>query len=80
MPRKDGYQASKEIIQLYQQSSITEPLICAITGHTEDAYLDKAKKSGISMVICKPASDKDIKYLLDIVDLKKEKELRLEDI
>jgi CheY-like chemotaxis protein len=71
MPKKDGYQASKEIIQLYQNAGIAQPFICAITGHTEEAYLMKAKKSGINMVICKPALEKDIKSLLNIVNLNK---------
>ena len=47
MPRKDGYEASQEIIQLYKDAGVLQPLICAVTGHTEESYLLKAKNSGI---------------------------------
>ena len=61
MPKKDGYEASQEILKLYSEAGIKPPLICAVTGHTEDSYLLKAKNSGIYRVICKPAQEKDIK-------------------
>jgi hypothetical protein len=55
-------------------------LICAVTGHTEESYLLKAKNSGIQRVLCKPAQEIDIKQLLEIIALNKEPELTINDI
>lgn len=43
MPVKDGYTASKEILASYRKNKAkTVPLICAVTGHTDEMFLKKA--------------------------------------
>ena len=42
MPIMDGYKSSKEIRKVYHQAEIDQPIIIALTGHTEDVYIKKA--------------------------------------
>ena len=43
MPIKNGYVASKEILEIYKENLVlTLPLICAVTGHTDEIFLKKA--------------------------------------
>ena len=42
MPFKDGYQATKEIRELYKKEGVnrsTQPKIVAVTGHVENEYV-----------------------------------------
>ena len=76
MPFKDGPTASAEI-RRYINSKICEnievsktqgkwrqPLIVAVTGHTEEGYVKEALKSGMNSVIGKPATTKKIQMVL----------------
>ena len=60
MPIKDGYEAAKEVRQLYageiekQRSLEGFPRIIAITGHVEPDYFKKAFDKGIDKVFPKP--------------------------
>jgi len=60
MPIKDGYQATEEIRVVCQD--VEQPLIVAVTGHTEQVYIKKCETSGMNKVFSKP---------VDIVSLKK---------
>ena len=48
MPILDGYEASKKIRSECQANRLLQPVIVAITGHTEDSYLQKAYESGMN--------------------------------
>jgi CheY-like chemotaxis protein len=54
MPFKDGYETTKEIRQLLFDSGVTQPIICAVTGHTEPMYVKTAIMSGMNSVFSKP--------------------------
>jgi CheY-like chemotaxis protein len=58
MPFKDGYVATKEIrYYLLRECGLDlkyQPLICAVTGHTEQLYVDKCFSSGMNNVFEKP--------------------------
>lgn len=70
MPIKNGYEASKEILQIYKERLVmTLPLICACTGHTEPMFLKKARENGMCMMVKKPVEIEQIKEVLSIVEL-----------
>lgn len=48
MPHLDGYDASSRIRQYFYQKNFEQPIISAITGHTEQAFVKKAVQSGIN--------------------------------
>lgn len=57
MPFMDGYEASIQIRQAYQDANISlekQPKIIAITGHIEKEYIQKALNSGMNRVLSKP--------------------------
>ncbi len=54
MPFLDGYEASARIRQYLIYKDIDQPIISAITGHTEQIYVKKAIDYGINQVISKP--------------------------
>lgn len=56
MPIMDGYEATKKIRKFLNSKGLNQPVIAAITGHTEQSYIQKAIQSGMNQVICKPAS------------------------
>ena len=61
MPILDGYEATRQIVKLFAQKNLTKPIICAVTGHVEDQYIQKAMDAGMDFVISKPAQCKEIK-------------------
>jgi CheY-like chemotaxis protein len=70
MPIMDGYTASSKIMQIYKENIVmTLPLICAVTGHTDELFIQKARKHGMGMVVKKPAELIQIKEILSIVFL-----------
>jgi CheY-like chemotaxis protein len=56
MPILDGYKASLEIKKFYRTQNIELPKIIALTGHTEDVYIQKAFQSEMDEVVPKPAN------------------------
>ena len=67
MPFLDGYEATKQIRELYSSYNIDraqQPMIVAVTGHTEDEYLKKALDSGMDRVYPKPISVEEFGDLL----------------
>ena len=48
MPFMDGYEATKQIRQLIKKGGAKQPIISAITGHTEPSYVETAFKSGMN--------------------------------
>ena len=54
MPIMDGYEEVKEIRRFMRKKSMTPSKIVACTGHTEQAYIDKAWRYEIDEVVSKP--------------------------
>ena len=54
MPIMDGYEATERIRKFLQDLKIKQPVIVAVTGHTEQEYVQKALDSGMNTVIRKP--------------------------
>ena len=54
MPFMDGYEATKQIRQHIKNGGAKQPIISAITGHTEPSYVETAFKSGMNQVLSKP--------------------------
>ena len=54
MPFMDGYEATQQIREYLYAKRIRQPIISALTGHTEQAYIDKSIKCGMNQVLSKP--------------------------
>jgi len=54
MPLMNGYEATSIIRQFLHSRSISQPIISALTGHTEQIYINKAVLSGMNQVLKKP--------------------------
>lgn len=54
MPIMDGNEATSRIRLYLQELNITQPMIVAVTGHSEEAYVKKALESGMNQVLIKP--------------------------
>ena len=64
MPIMDGYQATQEIREFLRQNQIVQPVITAVTGHTEESYVKKCLDSGMNQVMSKPVCSKLLLNLL----------------
>lgn len=67
MPSLDGFEATKKIRQLFNDSNIAkenQPMICAITGNVEEDHKQRALKSGMDRVFLKPLPIEDLKRVL----------------
>ena len=54
MPFMDGYEASNKIRRYLQELNLGQPVILAVTGHTEEEYVQRAIDSGMNQVLSKP--------------------------
>ena len=64
MPFMDGYEATRQIRQFIKKAGAKQPIISAITGHTESSYVETAFKSGMNQVLSKPINIELFKWLL----------------
>ena len=48
MPVMDGYETSRIIRSLLNKHNVEQPIISAVTGHTEQKYIDKAINAGMN--------------------------------
>jgi CheY-like chemotaxis protein len=48
MPIMDGYESTYHIRQYLMEQNLEQPIIVAITGHTEDSYVSKAISYGMN--------------------------------
>jgi len=48
MPLMDGYEATTKIREYLYSLGVEQPIISAVTGHTEDIYTNKAIQSGMN--------------------------------
>lgn len=71
MPGMDGYQCTTQIRQMLYAQRARQPLIAAVTGHTEPSYVNRAIASGMNMVASKPVDGNLMKYLLDVAKIKR---------
>ena len=61
MPIMDGYQASEKIREYLYEKGLEQPLIIAVTGHSEQQYVKKAIFSGMNQVFTKPVKGELVK-------------------
>ena len=54
MPFMDGYEATQKIREFLHQSKLKQPIITAVTGHTELPFIEKAIMCGMNQVLSKP--------------------------
>ena len=64
MPHMDGYETTQKIREYLFQKRLPQPIISAVTGHTEQEYVNKAIESGMNQVLTKPVM---VDILIDIV-------------
>ena len=60
MPFMDGYEATGKIRQYLFNIGVLQPIIVAVTGHTENMYIERALDSGMNEVIFKPVGIEEI--------------------
>ena len=60
MPKMDGYTATQEIRLFISQIGADQPTIVALTGHSEEKYIQRALSSGMNSFIKKPCKMEDI--------------------
>ena len=53
MPHKDGIEATREISEIYANSS-SRPTIIGLTGHCDEHFISLAKAAGMKQVEPKP--------------------------
>ena len=64
MPVMDGCQSTKMIREFLYNKGLDQPIICGVTGHTEQQYVNKAIDSGMNQVYSKPLNQKLISKVL----------------
>jgi len=64
MEPMDGYTSSKLIKKHCQDFDIEAPYIVACTGHTEEAYVQKAWENGMNELIPKPCRIEELETVL----------------
>ena len=64
MPFMDGYEATSKIREFIYEQGVSQPIISAVTGHTEQAYIERAINAGMNQVISKPVDIEVLKILL----------------
>ena len=67
MPFMDGYESCQNIRQFLFGHKIKQPIISAVTGHTEEAYVKRAILSGMNQVLSKPVPVEVIENLISLL-------------
>ena len=65
MPFIDGFEATEQIRTILWNKKLPQPIVTAVTGQTEQKFLDKCLKSGINQVVSKPVDVNLMKNLLE---------------
>ena len=63
MPVMDGYDSTSKIREIIHRADLTQPIISAVTGHTEEAYVRRSILCGMNLVLSKPVSINLVRYL-----------------
>ena len=61
MPFMDGYEATEKIREFLFDLGLPQPIIIAVTGHSEPEYVARAIKCGMNQVFSKPLNSKLLK-------------------
>lgn len=64
MPVLDGYDSADKIRSFLMSLNLAQPVIFAVTGHTEQNYVKKAINSGMNQVLSKPLNSDILKKLM----------------
>ena len=48
MPVMDGSTATREMREFLYEKELEQPIICGVTGHTEQEYIKRAIESGMN--------------------------------
>mmetsp|Transcript_9107 Transcript_9107/g.15361 ORF Transcript_9107/g.15361 Transcript_9107/m.15361 type:complete len:101 (-) Transcript_9107:19-321(-) len=64
MPIMDGYDATTKIRQYIYEQGLAQPIISAVTGHSEQSYVERAYDSGMNQVLSKPVEHEYLEFLL----------------
>ena len=48
MPLMDGYEATVKIREFLDQKNLPQPIVSAVTGHSEQSYVGKCVLSGMN--------------------------------
>lgn len=64
MPVMDGYESCEKIRTFLQSKNINQPVILAVTGHTEPHYVKRAIDSGMNQVLSKPINASLLKKIM----------------
>ena len=67
MPIMDGYDSTLAIREYLYKQKLAQPIIVAVTGHTEESYVSKAIQSGMNQVLSKPVQIDLMKNLVDLI-------------
>ena len=68
MPEMDGYEATHKIRTMFYKHNISQPLISAITGHSEQKYVNRCITSGMNQVLSKPVDGAILKALIEKIN------------
>ena len=64
MPFLNGYEATRMIRQIVGDANKVQPLIIAVTSHTEQEFYEQCIECGMNAVIAKPVDSTILKKLL----------------
>lgn len=64
MPIMDGYESCNKIRSYLKSLDLAQPLILAVTGHTEQNYVERAINCGMNLVLSKPINADVLKEIL----------------
>ena len=81
MPIMDGYEATSQICSYLHSKSLKQPIISAVTGHSEPQYIQRAIRCGMNQVLSKPVDCKLIKFLVSTLGYNStaDKEVAIDD-
>jgi len=71
MPIMDGYESADKIKKYLQSHNIAQPIILAVTGHTEQHFVQRAVDSGMNQVLSKPLNGHLLEKILTQIDFPK---------
>ena len=70
----DGYESTGKIREYLFNKGIKQPIIIAVTGHTENQYIQRALNSGMNEVLFKPCGIDDVGKIIDKIGFLKKEE------
>ena len=71
MPIMDGFDGTNQIRSYLRDNRLSQPIISAITGHSEISVAKLAIKFGANQVITKPVNPNTINKLIERFTFKK---------